>query len=264
MTTSVDHEALAASLARAQRERSPIEPLTVTAPELTVEDAYGIQLAGVATRRADGAIVRGHKVGLSSLAMQRQVGVHEPDYGHLLHDMFAFEDEVLDPDRFLQPRVEVELAFVLGRDLRGPGVTTADAIRAVDFVLPALEIVDSRIADWRLRIQDTIADNASTGAVVLGGRPLRLTDFDPRSVGASLVINGETRQTGSTAAVLGNPVTALAWVANKVAAFGVVLREGDVVLPGSCTRMEPIHPGDVIRADFDRLGHVAFTIGGDT
>lgn len=260
-TTTVDHRALAARLAAAQRERTPVAPLTDDDPTLTVEDAYAIQLAGVEARRADGALVRGHKVGLSSRAMQRQVGVHEPDYGHLLDDMFAYEDETIDPARFLQPRVEVEPAFVLGRDLSGPGVTIADAVRAIDCVLPALEIVDSRIVDWRVRIQDTVADNASSGALVLGGRPLRLTDLDPRSIAAALTINGEIRQTGSTAAVLGNPVTALAWLANKVGTFGVELRAGDVVLPGSCTRMEPINPGDVIRADFDRLGHVAFSIG---
>jgi len=256
--TDAQREDSAAALERAARDRVAIEPLVERHAGMTVEDAYAIQLLGVKTRVAGGASVRGHKVGLSSKAMQRQVGVHEPDYGHLLADMFLYEADAVSAKRFLQPRVEVEPAFVLGRPLAGPGVTIADVVRAVDYVLPALEIVDSRIADWRVRIEDTIADNASSGGLVLGGRPLRLTDLDPRAIGAALSINGDLRQTGSTAAVLGNPLTSVAWLANKVAAFGVTLKEGDVVLPGSCTRMEPIGPGDVVRADFDHLGSVTF------
>jgi 2-keto-4-pentenoate hydratase len=259
---SADDRRLAADLlAGAARDRQPVSPLTERWGAMDVEDAYAIQLRGIDDRRAAGGRVRGHKVGLSSKAMQRQVGVHEPDYGHLLDDMFVLEEERLDPGAFLQPRVEVELAFVLGRRLEGPGVTVADVVRAVDCVLPALEIVDSRIADWRVRIEDTIADNASSGALVLGGRPCRLTDVDPRAIGAGLSINGELRQTGSMAGVLGNPVSSVAWLANKVAAFGVALEEGHVVLPGSCTRMEPIADGDVVRADFGSLGPVGFHVG---
>jgi 2-keto-4-pentenoate hydratase len=249
-------------LAEAARASTPIAPLTETFPGFTIEDAYRVQLLGVDERLAAGGVVRGHKVGLSSKAMQRQVGVDEPDYGHLLADMFLFEEEAVDAGRFLQPRVEVELAFVLGRRLEGPGVTVADAVRAVDCVLPAIEIVDSRIADWRVRIEDTVADNASSGALVLGGRPRRLYDVDPRSIGVGLSINGEVRQTGSGAGVLGNPLTSVAWLANVVSHFGVALEEGHVVLSGSCTRMEPVVAGDVVRADFDHFGHVAFPVGG--
>lgn len=260
--TPEERQQAADALAAAASSRTPIAPLTERWEAMTIADAYEVQLLNVRRQVAAGARVRGHKVGLASKAMQQQVGVHEPDFGHLLHDMFAYEEEALAADRFIAPRVEVEPAFVLGRSLAGPGVTVADVVRAVDCVLPSLEIVDSRVADWRIKIEDTVADNASSGALVLGGRPLRLVDFDPRTVGASLSINGEIRQTGSTAAVLGNPLTAVAWLANKVATFGVELAEGDVVLPGSCTRMEPIAPGDVVRADFDRLGHVAFHVEG--
>jgi 2-keto-4-pentenoate hydratase len=171
--------------------------------------------------------------------------------------MFLYEEDVVEVGRFLQPRVEIEVAFVLGRPLAGPGVTVADVIRATEFVMPSLEIVDSRVEGWRIRLPDTIADNASSGAVVLGGSPTRLTDVDVRLIGATLRSNGELRETGASGAVLGNPVVAVAWLANKVAAFGVSLQEGHVVMPGSCTRMIPVRAGDVVRADFDRLGHVS-------
>ncbi len=148
---------------------------------------------------------------------------------------------------------------MLGKPLAGPGVTVADVIRATDYILPSIEIVDSRVADWKIKIADTIADNASSAAVILGGRPTRLTDVDPALIGALLRKNGETVETGCSGAVLGNPVNAVAWLANKVAAFGVTLEPGHVIMPGSCTRMVPIAAGDVIRADFDGLGHVTAT-----
>lgn len=243
-------------LLQAQRTRTPIAPLTVQFEDMGVEDAYEIQLLNIGRRQEGGDRIVGHKVGLSAKAMQRMLGVDEPDYGHLMQDMVILENEVADSDRFLQPRAEIEVAFVLGTELRGPGVTVADAIRATEFVLPAIEIVDSRIADWKLTLADTIADNASSGMFVLGGSPTELTDIDVRLIGATMRRNGELCETGASGAVLGNPATAVAWLANKVAAFGVSLEAGHIVLPGSCTRMIPVRPGDVVRADFDRLGHV--------
>ena len=254
---ATDRQAAADALFEAQERRSPIEPLTDTYTGVDVTDAYEIQLLNVRRRVAAGDVVEGHKVGLSAKAMQQMLGVGEPDYGHLLRSMFLYEADTVDVKRFLQPRVEIEVAFVLGRALEGPGVTVADVLRATEFVLPSLEIVDSRVAEWRIRLPDTIADNASSGAVVLGGSPTRLTDVDVRLVGATLRSNGELRETGASGAVLGNPVVAVAWLANKVAGFGVALQEGHVVMPGSCTRMIPVQPGDVVRADFDRLGHVS-------
>jgi 2-keto-4-pentenoate hydratase len=244
------------ALFRAQEERQPIAPLTETFTAVDVTSAYEIQLHNVRRRLAAGDTIQGHKVGLSAKAMQQMLGVNEPDYGHLLESMFCFENDDVDTGRFLQPRVEIEVAFVLGHALEGPGVTVADVLRATDFVLPALEIVDSRVVGWRVQLADTIADNASSGAVVLGGSPTKLTDVDVRLIGGTLRSNGELRETGASGAVLGNPAVAVAWLANKVASFGVSLQPGHVIMPGSCTRMIPVRAGDVVRAEFDQLGHV--------
>jgi 2-keto-4-pentenoate hydratase len=246
-------------LYRAQQLRTPIAPLTTTYGAISVDDAYQIQLANISKYLAEGATVTGHKVGLSAKAMQRMLGVNEPDYGHLLDTMFAFENTEVAVDRLLQPRVEIEVAFVLKARLEGPGVSVADVVRATDFVLPAIEVVDSRIADWKITLADTIADNASSGMVALGGTPSRLDDLDIRLIGASLQCNGRVRQVGASAAVLGNPAVAVAWLANKVAGFGVALEPGHVMMPGSCTRMIPVRPGDVVRAEFDRLGYVSLS-----
>jgi 2-keto-4-pentenoate hydratase len=250
------HQSIADSLWDAQVSRSPIEPITTIHPDFSVDDAYRVQLNNIERRLGDGAVTCGHKVGLSSKAMQQMLGVHEPDYGHLLDDMFVDDGAAVPIDRFCQPRVEMEVAFVLGAPLRGPGVTAADVIRATEYLLPSLEIVDSRIVDWRITIADTIADNASSAAVVLGGQPTRIHDVDPSLIGAVLSKNGVIAETGCSGAVLGNPVIAVAWLANKVAHFGVGLEPGHVVMPGACSRMVTVVPGDVIRADFDRLGSV--------
>jgi 2-keto-4-pentenoate hydratase len=251
------------ALSRAQQTRTPIAPLTATYGAISVDDAYQIQMANIAKSVAQGAKIKGHKVGLSARAMQRMLGVDEPDYGHLLDSLFAFENSELPLDRLLQPRVEIEVAFVLKARLEGPGVTVADVIRATDFILPAVEIVDSRIADWKITLADTVADNASSGMVVLGGSPSRLNDVDIRLIGACLQCNGRVREVGASGAVLGNPVVAVAWLANKVAAYGVALEPGHVIMPGSCTRMIPIGPGDSVRAEFDRLGHVTVSFCSD-
>jgi 2-keto-4-pentenoate hydratase len=259
MLTSEQRVAAADALFKAQETREPIDPLTESYEGIDVVDAYEIQLLNIGRRLGEGRVVRGHKVGLSARAMQAMLGVDEPDYGHLLDDMFCFEASTIDIERFIQPRVEIEVAFVLGAPLKGPGLSVADVLRATDCVLPAIEIVDSRVRDWKIRLPDTVADNASSGALVLGGDPTRLTDVDVRSVGAVLRANGEIRETGAGGAVLGNPATAVAWLANKVAQFGVALEPGHVVLPGSCTRMIPVAAGDTVRADFDGLGHVSVT-----
>src|SRR4051794_34392933 len=188
MDASTLHEA-AAALTRAYETGKPIPPLVETYPGATIEDAYRIQQHQVRQWVERGDAVRGHKVGLASAAMQRQMGVDQPDYGHLTGSMFHLEHQPIPVACFLQPKIEPEIAFVLGSALRGPGVTVADAIRAVDFVLPALEIVGSRIRDWKIGIVDTIADNASSGGVVLGSRPTRLGDVDLRLAGCILHSN---------------------------------------------------------------------------
>lgn len=256
MTSEVALSEIADALYEAESSRKPIAPLAPRWPDLDVADAYRIQLHNIERRVEAGAAVRGHKVGLSSRAMQEMMGVREPDYGHLLDDMFVFEGHDVAMDDMIEPRVEIEVAFVLGDSLPSRGCNAADVIRATEFILPAIEIIDSRIADWKIGIVDTIADNASSAKVVLGGNPVRLTDVDVRAIGATLQRNGEVIETGTAAAVLGNPVTAIAWLAQTVSAFGVSLEAGQVVLPGSCTRAVPVESGDVVRAEFDSLGPV--------
>jgi 2-keto-4-pentenoate hydratase len=256
-----EHTKIADELAAAAAGGEPVDPLTERWPELTLEDAYAIQQAGIARRLTGGALIRGHKVGLTSAAMQRQLRVDQPDYGHLLSDMFLDEHAPIPAGRFLQPRVEPEIAFVLRSDLSGPGVTVADAARAVDFVLPSLEIIDSRIRDWRIGLLDTIADNASSAGVVLGSRPTALGAVDLRLAGCILRRRGEVVATGAGGAVLGSPLIALAWLANTLGARGVTLRAGHVVLPGSCTTAVAVAPGETVTATFAGLGSVTAIFG---
>jgi 2-keto-4-pentenoate hydratase len=234
----------------------PMPPIVETFPGATVEDAYEIQRLTVAEWQGHGLVVKGHKVGLASAAMQRQMGVRQPDYGHLMSDMFYLEHQPIPLGTFIQPRIEPEVAFVLGRPLRGPGVTVADVVRAVDLVLPSLEVVDSRISDWRVSIVDTIADNASSGGVILGSRAARIEDLDLRMTGCLLHVNGELVETGGGGAVLGSPLNAVAWLANTVGPLGVTLEPGHVVLPGSMTRAVPVRPGDSVVATMSGLGTV--------
>lgn len=255
MTTTV--ELAAARLAEAEQTCSPIDRITDQFTDLTVSDAYEIQLANIRRRTARGAVVRGHKVGLSSRAMQQMMNVDEPDYGHLLSDMFIAENTAIPTAAMCAPRVEVEVAFVLREGLPAPGCTVADVLRCTAFVCPALEIIDSRIRDWNLTLIDTIADNASSGLVVLGGRVTPLDNLDLRTIGAALRINGALVTTGAAGAVLGNPASAVAWLANKVAQFGVSLDAGNVILPGSCTKAYDVTAGQTVRADFDQLGAVS-------
>ena len=234
----------------------PVSPLTSTYDDLTLEDAYAIQLLQIDWFLEQGRRVNGHKVGLTSAAMQRLLGVNQPDYGHLLDDFFYLEHEPIPMGRFLQPRIEPEVAFVLKRPLRGPGVTAHEAIAAVDFVLPALEIVDSRIEDWKIGLFDTIADNASSGAVVLGSTPTAISDVDLRLVGVVMTQNGTVVGTGAGGAVLGSPLRTLVWLANTVGARGVTLEAGQVVLPGAVCAMVPVAAGDTVSARFAGLGSV--------
>jgi 2-keto-4-pentenoate hydratase len=247
---------LAADLAQAERSRVPIAPLTSGQPYVDVVDAYEIQLINIRQRVAEGARVVGHKVGLSSKAMQQMMGVDEPDYGHLLDEMQVFEDRPTTAGRYLYPRVEVEVAFVLADDLPGAGCTEDDVLAATAAFAPAIELIDSRIADWKIKLCDTIADNASSAGWVLGQERVSPKDIDITAIDAVLTRNGEVVAKGRSDAVLGNPVTAVAWLARKVDGFGVRLHAGDVVLPGSCTRAIDARPGDAFVAEFEGLGSV--------
>jgi 2-keto-4-pentenoate hydratase len=254
---------LADALWGAEQSRTPIEPLTEQHPDLGIEDAYAIQGINVARRVDAGARVIGRKVGLTSKPMQQLLGVDEPDYGVLLDDMYVEEGDEIALERLLQPRIEAELAFVLGTDLAGPGVTTARALAAIAGVLPALEIVDSRVVDWRIKLVDTVSDNASCGLLTIGGRLTPVASLDLRLVGMALSRNGEVIDTGAGAAALGNPARCVAWLANKFATFGATLHAGDVLLPGAVHRMVPVRSGDVFRAEFAHVGAVTAVFAGD-
>lgn len=243
------------------RTRQPIEPLSPDHPGADIEFAYRVQQLQVQQWVRDGDVVKGHKVGLASRAIQRQMDVDQPDFGHLTASMFHLEHAPIPPTQFLQPRIEPEIAFVLGRPLAGPGVTVAEAVRAVDFVLPALEVVDSRIRDWQISIVDTIADNASSGGVILGSRPIALDSVDLRLAGCTLHIDGSLVATGAGGAVLGSPINALVWLANTVGPLGVTLEPGHVVLPGSMTRAFPVAPGQTVVANINGLGSVTAVFG---
>jgi 2-keto-4-pentenoate hydratase len=247
---------VADALLVAERDRRPIPPLRETWPDLDVVDAYEIQLLNIRRRLQHGATVDGHKVGLSSRAMQEMMGVDEPDYGHLLSDMQVFEDRPVPAGRYCYPRVEVEVAFVLGATLPGEGCTEQDVLAATEAVAPAIELIDSRIADWDIKIGDTIADNASSAGYVLGRERVKPGDLDLRGIEARLVRNGEQVAEGRSDAVLGDPVVAVAWLARKVASFGVTLEAGHVILPGSVHRAIDARPGDDFEAVLDGLGTV--------
>lgn len=255
--TSDSIQRAADALSEAYRTGEPIPPLAADFDPTDLSVAYRIAQLQVEQWQRSGDVVKGHKVGLASRAIQRQMGVDQPDFGHLTASMFHLEHDPIPAGRFIQPRIEPETAFILGRRLEGPGVTVADAVRAVDFVLPALEIVDSRVRDWKIGIFDTVADNASSGGVVLGSRPVALSEVDLRLAGCTLHINGELVATGAGGAVLGSPINALVWLANTVGPLGVSLEPGHIVLPGSMTRAFPISPGDAIVADVSGLGSVS-------
>ncbi|MBU4612283.1 2-oxo-hepta-3-ene-1,7-dioic acid hydratase [Achromobacter sp. GG226] len=256
MLSADQRQEAARLLLQAEREVKPVTQLDVTFPGIDIEDAYAIQQAVVAEKMAGGAKLRGHKIGLTSKAMQRSVGIDEPDYGHLLDDMFFEDGATIPVARFIVPRVEVELAFVLGEPLRGPGVTLFDVLRATEYVVPALELIDGR-SQYPRRLVDNISDNAACGGVILGGRPVRPMDVDLRWVAAVLSRNGVIEESGVSAAVLGHPAMGVAWLANKLAPFDTALEAGHVVLAGSFTRMVSVQAGDTIHADYGPLGSIA-------
>lgn len=256
MLSAQVREQLAAELAQAERSRVPITPLTDRHPGIDVVDAYEIQLINIRQRVAEGARVVGHKVGLSSEAMQKMMGVDEPDYGHLLDDMQVFEDKPVKSANYLYPRVEVEVGFILAADLPGADCTEEDVLAATEAFAPAIELIDTRITDWKIKLCDTIADNASSAGFVLGKQRVKPDDIDIKNIDAALTKNGEVVAQGRSDAVLGNPVTAVAWLARKVESFGVRLKAGDIVLPGTATRAIDVRAGDDCVADFSGLGSV--------
>ena len=247
---------IAARLDRAERDRVAIDP-PAAAAKLTVADAYRIQLINVERRVAAGRRIVGGKVGLTSVAMQKMMGVDEPDFGHLFDDMILQSGEECAVGALMIPRVEPEIAFVLSRELRGPGVTRADVLAAAEYVTPALEIIDTRIRDWKITLADTIADNASSGRVVLGSEKTPPIKHDLANIAMKLQKNGALIEEGVGSAVLGHPAEPVAWLANKFAEFGQSLAAGSIVIPGALCRAVPVAAGDAITASFGALGSVS-------
>jgi 2-oxo-hept-3-ene-1,7-dioate hydratase len=255
MLTDDERRAAAQSLLIAEESRLPIPQLSRTYPQIEIEDAYRIQDLWAEGRIAKGARVAGHKIGLTSRAMQMASKMTEPDYGRILDDALFNDGAQIRADRFIKPRLEVELAFIMGEDLQGPNVRIYDVMRATEFIVPALEIIDYRTEVPRA-ITDTIADNAAFGAIVVGGRVIRPMDVDIRWIGATLSKNGIIEESGVSAAVMGHPAAGIAWLVNKLHAVGGKLEKGQIVLGGSFTRPVDITAGDVIHADYGPIGAI--------
>jgi 2-keto-4-pentenoate hydratase len=261
MLDTAQRSSAAGLLWAAERDRAPIGPLTQAFPRIDVVDAYEIQLLNIRRKLAAGARVRGHKVGLSSPVMQQMMGVDEPDYGHLLDTMVLAQGASVPAAAYCYPRIEVEIGYVLGASLPGAGCTEADVLAATQYIVPSLELIDSRIRDWRIKLADTIADNASSAGVILGDArrtpaELAAAGVDLANIDAVLYQGQDEIARGNTSAVLGNPTACVAWLARKVADFGVRLEAGHLILPGSCTRAIDARPGDTFRAEFAGLGTV--------
>ncbi|MDR6854673.1 2-oxo-hept-4-ene-1,7-dioate hydratase [Variovorax guangxiensis] len=255
---------LAAELHESEQSRVQVEHFSKRFPEISIEDGYAISREWVKAKLAEGRVVRGHKIGLTSRAMQQASQITEPDYGTLLDDMFFEQGGDIPFTRFIAPRIEVELAFILGKRLQGPNVSIFDVLAATDYVVPAIEIIDARIEQFdretgaMRKVFDTIADNAANAGIVTGGRPVKPDAVDLRWVGALLYKNGVIEESGLAAAVLNHPATGVAWLANKLAPWGECLEAGEVVLGGSFTRPTNAKPGDTFHADYGPLGAIAF------
>jgi 2-oxo-hept-3-ene-1,7-dioate hydratase len=258
-----DIRSAAERLHQAEKKRKQIRQISLDHPGITLDDAYAIQKAWIEIKLREGRTVKGHKIGLTSKAMQSALNIDEPDSGVLLDDMFFADGGIIPPDRFIGTRIEAELAFVMKQRLAGPDCTMFDVLNATDFVVPALEILDTRIervdpvTKSTRKIFDTIADNAANAGIVLGGRPIRPLDADLRWIGALCYRNGQLEETGLAAGVLNHPATSMAWLVNKIAPLGLALEPGQVVLSGSFIRPIEAGHGDTIQADYGPYGSVS-------
>lgn len=248
---------LANELIEAEYSKVPIAPLTKRYPELTLSDAYHIQLQYVEKKVESGSRIVGKKIGATSKAIQTMFGVEQPDYGHLFDTMMYMDGDKVPLQNLLQPKVECEIAFVLKKDLIGPNVTPLDVIEATDYIVPAIEIIDSRIKDWQIKFEDTVSDNGSSALVVIGTKPTQLKDLDLTSLGMNVLKNGKYVESATGAAVLGNPIHAIAWLANALSTYDVKLLAGEIVLSGAFTAALEIQAGDTFTAEFAHLGTVS-------
>ena len=255
-------EAAALRLHRAEKSGQPVRQISLDHPEITIPDAYAIQKAWIKLKLAEGRKIVGHKIGLTSRAMQQSSQIDEPDFGTLLDDMVFKDGSDIPVSRFIDPMVEVELAFVLKARLEGENVNMLDVLSATDYVIPAVEIIDARChridpeSKRPRKVMDTISDNAANVGIIMGGRPIRPMDVDLRWVSALLYRNGVIEETGVAAGVLNHPANGIAWLARKFAPHGVALEPGQVILAGSFTRPVKVHAGDTFHVDYGPLGNI--------
>ena len=252
----MNYELYANKLWEAEQKREQIGRLTDELPEITVEDAYQIQLVNVQRRLNQGERLIGMKIGLTSQGMQKMLNVDVPDYGHLFDSMLLTNGQVCRTDELIQPRAEGEISFCLQKTLKGPGVTVADVYEATKYVVPSIEIVDSRIRDWKIKLQDTIADNGSSARLMIGPNLIPIEQVDMKLTGMVLEKNGELVNSGCAAEVWGNPAAAVAALANMLSDFGIELKAGSIVMAGALTSMVPVEAGDVVTASFHGMGSV--------
>ena len=263
MLSTALHQQLAQALDQAERSRVQLEQFSKLHPGMDIADSYAIQRAWMDIKRGQGRSVLGHKIGLTSRAMQLASQITEPDFGMLLDDMLIRDGSEIETARFIVPRLEVEFAFILAKPLQGPRVTLFDVLNATDYVVPALELIDARIEPFDRvtkaprKVLDTIADNAANGAIILGGRPMRVDAVDLRWAGALLFKNGVIEESGLGAAVLNHPGNGVAWLANKLALHGEGLAAGEIVLGGSFTRPVACAVGDTFHADYGPMGSIS-------
>jgi len=252
--------AIAAALRTARADRTPIPAPSTTWPALDADAGFKVQQLHVEEAVAAGDRLVGYKLGNIAKVMQAAFGLDQPDYGYLLASSFAYEGTALARDQYIEPFVELEPAFILRSRLGGPNTTVADVINAVEYALPAIEIIDSRVEDWAITLPDTLADNGSTGSVILGGTPRRITDLDLRDIGGVLRFNGREVITGNTGNILGNPLAAVAWLCNRLADYDIEFSPGEVILPGSCLKAVPMKEAGRWSGTFQGWGTVEFDV----
>jgi 2-keto-4-pentenoate hydratase len=259
MQTTELHD-IAATLRTARENGTPIPAPTKTWPALDADAAFDVQRINVDEAVAHGDRMVGYKLGNIAKVMQDAFGLDQPDYGYLLASTFAYEGTALARDRFIEPFVELEPAFLLRRHLRGPNITVADVIDAIEYAIPAIEVIDSRVQNWAIDLPDTLADNGSTGAVILGGTPRRIADLTLRDIRGTLHFNGREVIAGNTGNILGNPLAAVAWLCNRLAAYDVEFTPGQVILPGSCLQAVPMNQAGRWSGTFEGWGTVEFDV----
>jgi 2-keto-4-pentenoate hydratase len=250
----------AKELADAEHTRRPIQPLTERFPQLTLRDAYHVQQLNVSRRTASGERIVGRKIGLTAKAMQDLFGVREPDYGHLLDTMVHDRNHALDLSELIDPQVEVEPAFILDKRLAGQNISIEDVLAATDHICVCLEVIDSRITQWRIKLQDTVADNGSSARVILGAQSMKPVGLALENLATVLEVDGVTVESGNTSAILGHPARGVAWLATRISEFGGALEAGDLVLPGTCTRSYRLAGHRQVRGAIAGLGEVSIAL----